>query len=525
MKRFLKFFCLMLVLILLLSTALLLVGCKESDPQDEKPPLSKTAVYTITLKDYKGNAPTDPMLVELFQNGTSLSMKKVGEDGTVSFELDRGDYTFVPRASGGGIYYDENECTLTAEKTAAQVTLYAASEQKAPIFVHHEEEYFEYQAALVGEGATYVKIDRTDRAYYLFTPSRGGIYQISCTGGDEVNIGHYGDANVVLRENVAVVENNSYTFEIMDSSVSASGGGTMRMVIGLSSTTAKDAILTIERIGDPTPVLPWTMLSPKQLPHDYIRSDVLNHKLINISVIDPTVKVVFNDADGYYHYGTETGPIVYVRITSDSPYIRSFTEVCEAANMCRFYYDDDGNIIKKEGYNSLIMEYAEICDNNGVCPLTEEMIYVLKNNGEHMGWWDFREGGNNIFTYTLDDKATGITEETLIKENAWMFACCYVEEYAYGSEKAPVSLTPSDSLTYSAIIPESGVLYFKVSSGTVLTVEQATGLTLTYGGVEYTADAQGKIKIVLDGDATTLVAKASQETTFTFTYRLSKQGN
>ncbi len=517
MKKILKsLFSFSLLLILSVSVVACGGGGENTSTETEA---DDRAVYTIGVVDYLGNVPEVDVLIEVKKDGATVGMKKADTNGQVAFELEKGDYTFVPTAAKGNFYYDADSCTLSAEKTEACVTLYSVAGEKQTIYPYFEREgdRIEYGAATVSEGATHVEIDRTDMAYYVFAPTRGGVYKISYISEKELTLGYFGDANVVLTESAARVEDRSFEIEVQNGSVGTDGGGTLRMVVGLGSAEAKDAILVIERVGDPAQTMGWTDVLATQLPQNYEKTDYLNHELVNVSIIDPAVKVVYNSADGYYHYGSENGPVVYVRISSAGPYLASFTEICETTRLYKLFYDEKGELIKKESYNELIAAYAAICDGNGVCPLTDEIIRMIKNNAEQMKWWDFSESGNNIFGPDMDGNESGVTESNLVKENAWMFVCCYVNQFVYGGDLA-INVAVSSTAEYSAIVKAGEPLNFKAGTKATLTVKDAQGLTVNYNGQSYTANADGVIEVLMDAEKVTFTVSSATEKAFTFTF-------
>ena len=80
--------------------------------------------------------------------------------------------------------------------------------------------------------------------------------------------------------------------------------------------------------------------------------------------------------------------------------------------------DESGNYIRREDYTACMCQYVECVDEEGygVYPMTEDLYYMLRNGGEHYGWWDSTHP-NYLFTET----------EGLNTEIAWMFCCCYIQ--------------------------------------------------------------------------------------------------
>ncbi len=516
LKRFLS----VIVVALFCMTLLLFMGCKEKQPPEQPVTDNGKATYTISVVDYQGNVPSTDVLIEVSKDGATIGMKKADANGSVSFELNKDEYTFTVTAAKGEFYYDDKQCTLSAEKTQACVTLYNVAGNKQTIYPHFESigDRIAYDAAAVFEGATYVQIDRDDMAYYIFAPQRGGIYRISYLSDAELTLGYYGDANVVLAENAAKVHNDAFEIEVQNGSIGTEGaGGTLRMVIGLGSATVDDAILVIERIADPTPVLGWTDYEFSQIPTAFERTDYLNHELVDISITDPSVKVVYSATDGYYHYGSESGPVVYVRISSYGKYLAPFTKICETTRMYKLFYDGNGKLVKKESYNEMVAAYAAICDGNGVCPLTKEMVNMINNCAEQMGWFEIDAEGNGVLTADQNGNSTGVTALNLVKENAYLFVCCYVNEFVHGGDTA-ITLVPGEEQTAYAIVKQGETLKFKANAAMTLTIKDAQGLTVTYNGMTYTADANGEIAVTMGEGKPAFTVTGETTREFVLTY-------
>ncbi len=486
-------------MVAVLLAVLMLVPLAGCDNGTETPtPPTGPAEYTVIVSDHSGNVPEFNVLVEFFdQSGERLSMKRIDSEGKVKIELERGSYTFVVK-SNETLYYDESECVLTAEKLTAEVKLYTTPEDSYTIYPPFSDENGEesratpYEAMIIGVGASYVEIDRTDMAYFIFNAEQGGMYRVSVTD-KSIDLGYYGNPHAVQDIKLLETADGAFEIPIYDSSI---GSETSAMiVIGLSSATAKNAVIVIERIGDIPPGPPETMLAAKELPKDFDKVDYLNHRLVNVSVTDRNAKVVFNEADGYYHYGTENGPIVYVRIASASPYgLAALSEI--ETRLWKNIYDDDGEVSERIIYNQMIKSYEAVCDENGICPLTSEVVEMIKSVGEQLGWWDFENSGRNIFMYDSDGNLTDINELTIAKGNEWMFPLCYVEEFVYG-EESPIRVNPVEEKNYSVMVRENGAVSFVSEKAATLVIENASGITVTYGGKAYTAGQDGIIRVML----------------------------
>jgi hypothetical protein len=125
--------------------------------------------------------------------------------------------------------------------------------------------------------------------------------------------------------------------------------------------------------------------------------------------------------DGYYHYGSADGPLVYLRLASPSKYISSFEEMSETQFFGHYVYGDDGKFLYKISYHTMLLDYiaaAKAGGDAGIYPLTEDLAVMLKNMGKHLGWYTPAQFGGENVLFGTDP----------ITENAWLFACVIVEE-------------------------------------------------------------------------------------------------
>ena len=226
--------------------------------------------------------------------------------------------------------------------------------------------------------------------------------------------------------------------------------------------------------------------------------------LTNIDITNSDLKIVYNPNDNRYHIGNENGTVVLVRITSASPYIAPFMEMCETSALYGANKDDEGNVASYDVYNLMFEAYAAKCDDSGVVPLTKELYEAIKKIGEHSGWF---EGATTIFKQggSIDEETGDITEGTPIdvpSENAPFFACCYLEKTDTGTGESVITITDTAEAKELLVMLSSGSsLNFRSSRevASTLTIENAQFIKIVVGETEYTADENGKIEIAFDG--------------------------
>ena len=139
-----------------------------------------------------------------------------------------------------------------------------------------------------------------------------------------------------------------------------------------------------------------------------------------MDLYDLTVSAHFNEEDGYYHLGSVDGPVIYIDLTSDSPYLSSIQTICANQRMGVYVYDEFGGLLEKRSFNELFLQYGMPADATAPeapirVPLTERLADAIRTYGEKAGWW--KEGSSqNIFTLELP---TAVYNQ----EYAWLLYC------------------------------------------------------------------------------------------------------
>ncbi len=392
---------------------------------------SAVANITVSLSDPMGN-PMSNIIFKVQQDGEDVVMKMIGESGTAQLSLPAGEYTVVLESPDGArLYYDTDPLTVAPNTpdTEHSLTVWRGASDTwtfhAPSLMSTGGEYVELTAPLVGEGSTYIEFSENDYTYVVFNPTRAGVFEFTVPAGVEVA---YHGMPILVYDAPRVNADENGVVSLPVEATSLGGDGISQMVFRLTPTDAYTdggAPFTVTRTGDiiktPEEQASWVtyqadsdMLAALATFADPTEGDqwatLTEGTLTNLDLSDPNLAVVLGE-DGYYHLGTADGPMVFVRITSDSPYIEDFAKMCETDHLRAFFYDENGTFLRKEGYNSFINAYAEVVNADGVVPLNEELAYVIQNVGRHMGWWNF-------------DLGTDIFEDKVYPTSvAWLFAC------------------------------------------------------------------------------------------------------
>ncbi len=396
---------------------------------------------TITLQEPDGKVVSSVVLT-LQQNGVDVATKMVGSDGVVRLTLPAGEYTLsLQDPAGAKLYPDVEVIRFTPEAANASVLVWRGtsdtyaltapskpatneSETTDPLFGSTAER-IHFDAPLVGEGTTYIELCADNYTYVVFNPTRAGVFEFTASEG--VKITYHGMPVLIYDEpRMSPDENGVISIPIEASSLGGDGISQLVFRIEASEGTSADTCLfTVTRAGDivksPEELATWTTyeadpnalqaLETFQNPaEDDPWAALTAGTLTNLNLKDPALTVVLAE-DGYYHLGTADGPMVFLLITKENPYIQSFVKMCETDHLRAYFYDENGTFLRKEGYNALFTAYGELANADGVVPLNEQLAYAIQNVGRQFGWWNYEQNsdifGDEIFPVAV----------------SWLFAC------------------------------------------------------------------------------------------------------
>ncbi|MBQ8683613.1 MAG: hypothetical protein IJ518_03735 [Clostridia bacterium] len=406
---------------LLLAAALLcgvlgLVGCSAP-------------AYKVRVVDAMGNPYTTGVIVCFKQNGAQVAMQPIDETGVATKELDKGNYDVELMFTGDAAdyYYEKEGLTLSADKMELDVVLsHAVAGEGQTLFAQSKE----HKAYNVATGGTFVTLKPGERNYFLFTPTTAGTYEFSVKEAG-TTIGYYGAPHYVQEASVAEVKDNAFTVSVNAGMIGgADASGTTVLVIGVDAdANTTNCILRVQRIGDPAWSIadePWSVYTAKTAPKAYTLPAGAKLAKFDVTAATDAYKLVLNDKDGFYHLNTADGPLVLMYLGEKGQYITDYKTILDKTGVVKYFYEGDTltkeNFEKKENYGTCLLQYIECMDEEaGVYPLTEDLKYILQQNGDHQGWWE--KGSNG---YLFKD-ADGNDVPGINAELAWLDICCYIE--------------------------------------------------------------------------------------------------
>lgn len=414
---------LLLAVLMLLAVMLSACGGQGGTEASEN---GKVA-YKVTVTDAVGNPYTSGMVVKFMQNGVQAGMQVVNEKGEAVKELAKGDYTVELQFTDSEAAYtcDTTDLTLSAEKTELTILLSRGMSQETRDLVVGNKTH---AAHYVQTGCTKVALNEEGRTYFLFAPTEPGLYEFSVVGSDAA-IGYYGAPHFVQENSATEVVDNKFTMSIRKSMIGDDNStGSFVLVIGLDAAQG-DTSLSIQRIGEPEWSVedePWIIYKATVALAPYTLPDGAKLQKFDLTAPTEQYTLVLNETDGFYHLDSADGALVLVQLgqtEEKTDYLDPFEAILDRSGVSRYFFDEDGKFIKKESYSECLLEYiANMDEEKGVYPLTEDLKYIIQQRGEHSGWWD-PESSLYLF---VDDN--GMAIPGINNEIAWLFMCRFMEK-------------------------------------------------------------------------------------------------
>ena len=363
----------------------------------------KTVEYTVSVYRILNNKQSNLKNVKVqFKSGdTVVAEVTTNDSGKAVAKLKEGNYTAIVSDAT----YGSGVVELTAKKNS--VSLFAAKS----LDMSDTTEVCEKKTVTVKTGATgqHLVIMENGDTYFMFSTSKAGKYTITVSGVG-AKVAYVGGVNFLSSP---IYESNERVVNI-DSSQAAN-----EIAYVFSVTGTSDTVVTVVRTGDAEEVAEIPNYTGTcGTPSKFTLSGDGNKLTYFDAASTANVTIVKGD-DGYYHYGSKTGPIVYINLNN-----ASYISISAVVNSQSFK-----NAELNEGYNDLMIKYtgskdtmgnvisASCLDSTyGVYPLNDDLMHMVKFGGKQMGWWT--KGENNYLFGT----------QTVDAETVWLALCCYIPQ-------------------------------------------------------------------------------------------------
>ena len=363
-------------------------------------PVQEEVDYTVTVVDSNGKPYTN-LLVRFDSDDGSVSVTEpVGSNGKVTVRLLKTNYTVTLVFNAGTVMgYEAANTRLTANEPSVtiEVVPYVSGESEM-LFVNGGD----YEAINVGTGSFYVDMTGTEIRYFLFTPEENGVYTFTTTNANAA-IGYWSTSFFAFDCSAEYVKDNVCTLEVKN--VGPTYVISVKGDEGISGT-----ILKIARVGDAqeNKVAEEIYTGTTTPTEPFVVNESGSKSYLNLAIEQILVK----GDDGFYHLGSAEGPVVYMDLTN-ARFGISISALVNNGPMRKYEYDADGKPVKRTDYTECMLKYVENVDKaTGVYALTDDLITILQNHGNHAGWYD--AGG---YGYLFDT-------DPVLEGQGWMFLLC-----------------------------------------------------------------------------------------------------
>ena len=408
-----KLFKKVIIVAALMCSAMFLVACGGD------------AEYKVTVKDALGNTYGKDTMVEFYDGDEKAGVQICDENGVAKKTLAKGTYTLKITSTDKDVTYYYEKAEVTGSKKEVEVLISnKLGGEPVVLYVGGDE----MDAYHVNAGCTSVELEEGKRTYFLFTPTEVGFYEFSVESDVKTDIGYYGAPHFVQENSAAEVKDGKFTMNIIESMIGKSDTGTTVMVIGIDADKKTNAVLCINRKGDPQKTIedvPWTIYEKTVELSKY--TFPAGKELMDFDITNPAgYNIVLNKNDGFYHLNNENGPLVVVYLTEDptEAYLPCFKTILDRSGVSKYIFDENEECIEKISYSECLLEYIEYADDTtGVYPLTEDLKTIIQERGDYVGWWDVKDEKHGfIFTDANGNQIPGLNVDI-----AWLFMCAYIQ--------------------------------------------------------------------------------------------------
>lgn len=269
--------------------------------------------------------------------------------------------------------------------------------------------------------------------YYAIQPSKPedvGLYRVTISGATEgvtLNLGHYSSSSAFVSSTPRT--SDSGTAPVIELKLEAqymqdsTGAWTYpnRWIIAVyvegDATYPVEYDLTVERVRDLIPGKDYeiTERNREQMIEGAPRADeVIGEVTGELTYVDTAATLVKDDA-GYYHVGSVEGPLVVLNLKDPNRIFgvdgeASFLNINSVSGIENLLVSRQG---ERDGlryvwvtyYYDMIAQYAELCNQDGVYPLNEQLHDFLR------AW--------------VNQRVSSLVKGDLDEDHAYLLACSY----------------------------------------------------------------------------------------------------
>lgn len=429
-------------------------GNPGEDPGENPEPTEGT--YTVTVTDENGD-PVPNLMIQMcvVGEGGLCTPAVTNANGVATFDLDAGDY-HIQVTDWDAILADHPDATYEVVDTTDGVytyTLvinYSGTEPDVPEMpegnygtpvIAYMQDYSgtglptvtEITMYFVENAGTYdVWAPDSNEVYVTFQTLISGKYNISLSldDGQTAVIKEYAPynngTNMFYKSQISEGDNTtSIDFEITDAYVSDMGSSYHTFGIAVTDGTPAQVQIVVTRTGDPTP--PPEEIDAGVVEAEQVLAEVYGEQegvRIPVDAIKPETVVL--GSDGFYHVGSETGPVLVAKLIGGNRFLFDGTDLIDVESggnrlLHPVILDQEANTRTSYDYTEFVAAYSDVCNADGVVPVTEELADFLKLYASQAG-----------YPVAPEDPAGEASEG-----NGWLLFCYYyqtsVSEFVEGN--------------------------------------------------------------------------------------------
>ncbi len=432
-------------------------GNPGEDPGENPEPTEGT--YTVTVTDENGD-PVPNLMIQMcvVGEGGLCTPAVTNANGVATFDLDAGDY-HIQVTDWDAILADHPDATYEVVDTTDGVytyTLvinYSGTEPDDPDepempegnygtpVIAYMQDYSgtglptvtEITMYFVENAGTYdVWAPDSNEVYVTFQTLISGKYNISLSldDGQTAVIKEYAPynngTNMFYKSQISEGDNTtSIDFEITDAYVSDMGSSYHTFGIAVTDGTPAQVQIVVTRTGDPTP--PPEEIDAGVVEAEQVLAEVYGEQEgVRIPVDAITPETVVLGSDGFYHVGSETGPVLVAKLIGGNRFLFDGTDLIDVESggnrlLHPVILDQEANTRTSYDYTEFVAAYSDVCNADGVVPVTEELADFLKLYASQAG-----------YPVAPEDPAGEASEG-----NGWLLFCYYyqtsVSEFVEGN--------------------------------------------------------------------------------------------
>ncbi len=430
----------------------LMVGCTEtyvpegssppvtpeqpSDPSEGTPPASpEVDGFTVTLiLQNGGTMPELDGIYAVWTGKTDSYTAPFTESGVATSTEPDGDYKVTLSATPEGYAYDPNVYTANNNQKAVSITLYSITAMNGS-----GEKSDTGCFKLPSEGTYRFYFTQAEQQlYFTFEPKSRGVYEFASLINatmNEVNVSIYKHAVQFIDPQTEITDvdslnSGSFTknfktrISVPEDELGSVRYYSIKIHTAVAELSTNYVDIQLKKISDYTRPNDWTKVEVPTVADFTLPATgtfrllavrygkTLNQNYVGYTDAKTKEFTPYLGADGYYHYGSVDGPVVYAQLNKDLPFVYD-ESAGEKNGLC--------NPMVSKQCGNVMYDYTEFFDAHkakmqgtlGLVPVTPELkefLYNLCVSNQY--FWD----GNGIaetFGWSSDE------------DSQWLFACGY----------------------------------------------------------------------------------------------------